>query len=380
MLSPPPASSPERIRVDGPLNRVPEVDEPAYHDDEWVDEDLLESEGLYRGSYKRLVLLYTLAPLTIIVTIALLAFLPQIAYHDHKKDNDYPYPALLPYPIPEILLPAALFALTHLLRPTLSAIPNLLISESLTATLISTVLTSILSTFARLISLCFLLIQSYAKYKQPTWHDPAFIRIWWAGLGWAAAEGVVAVAQGYSGLALYRDVLVTSPIASSGVATPDSTEQQLSASVERTPLLPRRTSSYQSSIPHPMNSSTILTDPDTELENDLDQLLALKARDELEDVLGLPLVYIPPFIPPLQRINAILLSLGLFLLLGVSLSVHGPIAVLLIGLAAATHALLSTLHAPGVLPRVGLHSAAFISAVVSLGVLFTGLGVWGGVS
>ncbi|KAJ7054664.1 hypothetical protein C8F01DRAFT_1374274 [Mycena amicta] len=368
MHSPALPSSPERTRIpDTMLNRVPEDDEPVY--DEWAEEDELEAEGLYRGSYNRLVLLYTLAPLTVITTIGLLALLPYIAYRDHEEENKYPYSTLIPYPLPELVVPAALFALTHLLRPTLYAIPTLIIPESLTATLLSTALCTLLTTLARMLALTLLLIHPYAQYTKPTWHDPAFLRIWSAGLGWAAAEGLVAVSQGYAGLALYRDVLVPpAHHASPRASTPDSIEAHLSSSSERTPLL-ARIPSFQSA------------DADTELEHDLDQLLALKARDDLEAVLGIPLVYIPPFIPPLQRLNAVLLSLGLFLILGAAPYLSSTLgALLLVGLAGGIHVLLAALHAPGVLPRVGLHSAAFVGAVVSLGVLFAGLGVWGGVS
>nr|GAT47977.1 predicted protein [Mycena chlorophos] len=372
------SSSPERIQrrdTSMSLERVPEADEPAYED--WNDdEDLLEEQGLYRGSYNRLVLLYTLAPLTTVIALALLAALPSIAYRD--AENDYPYSVFLPYPLPEILTPATLFTLTHCLRPVLFTLPTLVVPESFTTTLVSTALSTILTIVGRIAALILLLIRPYAAYDTPTWHDPAFVRIWWAGLGWAAAEGIVAVAQGYAGLELYRDVLIPSSASTPRAATPDSTEHQPSTSTERTPLLPRLSSG--STIPKPLDASVVLTDPGTELDNDLDQLLALKARDDLEDVLGIPLVYIPPFIPPLQRINAVLLSLGLFLLLGAALFVSRLAAISLVGVAAAAHVLLSALHAPGVLPRVGLPSAAFVGAVVSLGVLFAGLGVWGGVS
>ncbi|KAF7311361.1 hypothetical protein MKEN_01038000 [Mycena kentingensis (nom. inval.)] len=370
-------SSPERIRsLDGALDRVPEADEDVY--DEWEDDEELAADGLYRGSYPRLLLLYSLAPLSAILAIALLAVVPTVFYHDHPEENEYPYAKLLPYPLPELLIPAALYALTHLLRTAVYAIPSFLLPESwsFAATLLSTVICSVLTVIARTFALTLLLVRTYARQALPTWHDPSFVRVWWAGLGWAAAEAMVAVCQGYTGLALYRDVLVSPPPLRP--CTPDSTALNISSSVtsaERTPLLMRNNSSTYT--PTGLCSSALLTDPDTELENDLDALVALKARDELESVFGIPLVYIPPFIPPLQRLNAVFLSLGLFLLLGAALFSS---AVLLVALATLTHVLLATLHAPGILPRVGLPSAAFVGAVVSLGALFTGLGVWGGVS
>jgi hypothetical protein len=177
---------------------------------------------------------------------------------------------------------------------------------------------------------------------------------------------VVSVHQGYAGLALYRDVLVPP---SPPLINP-----------ERTPLLPSRRAA---------------PDPDAEIDQDLEELIALKAREELEDVFGLPLIVsnslrariqrliygqrIPAFIPCLQRVNSPLLSVGLFLLLSAS-QFGARVRWGLVALATATHLLLAVLHAPIVLPRVGVQGAAYVGAVVSLGIFFTGLGVWGGVS
>ncbi|KAJ7658505.1 hypothetical protein B0H17DRAFT_1096947 [Mycena rosella] len=354
MSSPPLRHSPERIRDSGGvLNRVPEDDEPSpgNEDIDWELEDelALEEQGFYRGSYTRIVALYTLAPLTAFVAFALLALLPYVARCPNPHSPTYPYSGILPFPFPEILASIALYSLSHLLRSPLYALSAILIPRPLPATLLSTTLHTLLSTVARLFTLALLLVRPHAKYDFPTWHDSAFSRVWWAALGWAAAEAVVSVHQGYAGLGLYRDVLVPP-------APPPSDP-------EHTPLLPPRHAA---------------PDPDTEIDHDIEQLVALKAREELEDVFGLPLIRIPAFIPCLQRINSLLLTIGLFLLLGASL--YGANRLALVIFAAATHLLLAVLHAPWVLPRVGVHSAAYVGAVVSLGALFAGLGVWGGVS
>jgi len=335
------------------LNRVPEDEEPVSENVDWELEDelLLEEQGFYQGSYKRLVAFYTLAPLTALAAFVLLALLPYVAYRWPKSHPPtYPYLASLPFPLPEILASVALYSLAHLLRSPIYALSAALIPFPLPATLLSTALHTILSTVARLFTLALLLIQHHAVYAHPTWEDSAFRRVWWAALGWAAAETVVSVHQGYAGLALYRDVLV------SPSKPPDDPE--------RTPLLPPRRAA---------------PDPDAEIDQDLDELVALKAREELEDVFGLPLIHIPAFIPCLQRVNSLLLSIGLFLLLAASQ--YGPSAHWgLLVLAAATHLLLAVLYAPIVLPRVGVQGAAYVGAVVSLGAFFTGLGVWDGVS
>ncbi|KAF7369787.1 hypothetical protein MVEN_00310900 [Mycena venus] len=361
MPSPPPhRTSPERMRrgdsgSGSALNRVPEDEELVSENVDWELEEelLLEEQGFYIGSYKRLVALYTLAPLTALAAFALLAILPYVAYRRQKPHPPtYPYPPILPFPLPEILASVALYSLTHLLRSPIYALSAVLVPFPLPATLLSTTLYTLLSTFARLFTLALLLVQKHAVYANPTWQDSAFRRVWWAALGWAAAETVVSVHQGYAGLALYREVLVH-PF------TP-----QAPTDLERTPLLPPRPAA---------------PDPDSELDQDLDQLVALKAREELEDIFGLPLIRIPAFIPCLQRVNSLLLSIGLFLLLGASQYGPGMHWGLLV-LAAVTHLLLAVLHAPIVLPRLGVQGAAYVGAVVSLGAFFTGLGVWDGVS
>ncbi|KAJ6578741.1 hypothetical protein DFH09DRAFT_979984 [Mycena vulgaris] len=357
MSSAPLRTSPDRIRAlesGSPLNRVPEDDEPSpgNEDIDWELEDelALEEQGFYRGSYKRIVALYSLAPLTALVAFALLAALPYVAYRcPNSRPPTYPYLRILPFPFPELLASVALYSLSHLVRSPIYSLSTVIAPLPLPATLLSTTAHTLLSTVARLFTLALLLVRPHANYSYPTWHDSAFVRVWWASIGWAGAEAVVSVYQGYAGLALYRDVLVP--------PSPPPSDP------ERTPLLAPR---------HPDS------DPGAEIDHDIEQLVALKAREELEDVFGLPLIRIPAFIPCLQRINSLLLSVGLFLLLGASLYSATPVG--LVALAAATHLLLAILHAPLVLPRVGVQGAAYVGAVVSLGALFAGLGVWGGVS
>ncbi|KAJ6492886.1 hypothetical protein C8R47DRAFT_424985 [Mycena vitilis] len=352
-------SSPERIRRGDSgssglsrLNRVPEDEEPLPGNVDWeLEEELLEEQGFYRGSYKRLVALYTLAPLTALVAFTLLAILPYVAYRwPRAHQPSYPYLSILPFPFAEMLVSVALYSVNHLLRGPVYTISAVIVPFSLPAAVLSTTLHTLLSTAARLFTLVLLLIRAHADYAYATWKDSAFLRVWWTALGWAAAEAVVSVLQGYAGLALYRDVLVQPSV------SPSDTEH--------TPLLPSRRAD---------------PDPDTEIEYDIEQLVAIEAREELEEVYGIPLIRIPAFIHCLQRVNSLLLSIGLFLLLGASLygrNHHWG----LVALVAVTHLLLAVLHAPLVLPRVGVQGAAYVGAVVSLGAFFTGLGVWGGVS
>ncbi|KAJ7271149.1 hypothetical protein C8J57DRAFT_298679 [Mycena rebaudengoi] len=389
----------------GTLNRVPEEGEYRVYgdtesgDDEDADWELeeeleLREQGLYRGSYKRLRALYTLTPVTTILVFILLAVLPGVAYpHPTTPPSSYPYAALLPYPLPELLLPTALYALTYLLRdPIYSLFSLLLPSFPLTTSLLSTTLHTLLATVARLLCLSLLLIRP----SHVSTDDPAFARVWWAAIGWSAAEAVASIYQGYAGLALYRDVLVSPTSASLSFDSPSDPE---SAPLLRADLR----------VPE--------SNPDAEIEHDIEQIIAVRAREELEDVFGVPLIHIPPFIPCLQRINALLLWIGVFLLLGAALAVDSPppgapstypdlqhailmnptstslslalsslkLSILLthpylILLGTLPPLLLALLRAPGVLARVGPQGAVYVGAVVSVGMLFGGLGVWGGVS
>ena len=144
--------------------------------------------------------------------------------------------------------------------------------------------------------------------------------MWWLALGWAAAEGVAGIKQGYEAIALYRDVLVIARRVtdSSGVPSrkpsneqnaqileareslrvvttglPSSSEQQYRIGLdtlafeedndvqgERTPLLPHNgTGKYASS-----------DELRLEVERDFDQLIAIRNREELEEVYGMPMI------------------------------------------------------------------------------------------
>ena len=105
--------------------------------------------------------------------------------------------------------------------------------------------------------------------------------------------------------------------------------------------------------------------------------------------------YIPVFVPCLQRVDSFLFSMGFTLVLawayllsplsfppgyeppviysGRPLAVAFPLVVVV-------HVFLSLLHSPPVLPRIGVHTAAYVGLLVGLGAFFTGLGLWDALS
>ncbi|KAF9068843.1 hypothetical protein BDP27DRAFT_1448071 [Rhodocollybia butyracea] len=460
-------SNAEQFRPDssgsGYLNRVPEEDLDQRNDDDDDDEEEeleeeLEAQGLYRGSYLKLVTFYTLTPLTFVVAFTLLALLPGWAYP--LEGNTPNFPSLLPYPLSELIVSAGLWALSHLLRTPVYTFSVLLctsckLSHYSFAIVLSTALHAVLSLLLRVIAIPILLIPHYLIYESPNWHDPAFRRVWWVALGWAAVEAIVSIKQGYDYLALYRDVLVdeahkeeqfidiedgggtklgpvysttqfaspteaTAPFitgSSHDISPPDRDPVSTTAvqeDAERVPLLTRSlelpTANLDSSL-------------DLQIDEDVEQLIAVRERDELEKYYGVPFIRIPVFISCLQRINSLLFSLGITFLLSSAYlrstttrtinpndnltAVYGKrsdftyfaplesfmwrwsleitrgsnkaltIAVPLIFL---VQLFLSLLHSQLVLPKAGVPTVVYIGSLVSLGLFFAGLGVWGALS
>ncbi|THU94226.1 hypothetical protein K435DRAFT_779501 [Dendrothele bispora CBS 962.96] len=193
---------------------------------------------------------------------------------------------------------------------------------------------------------------------------------------------------------------------------------------------------------------------ESQVDEDLEELMMIRARDDLERVYGIPFIRIPVFVLCLQRVNSLLFSLGVTLLLGRAylalgagavqpqskasaqfswqptfptyssssipqLSAHfttttlpippkhlmsmianrsqslEPFTLLSSSSSSVTSSpslpspatilapttillvLLSILQSQLLLPRLGVHIVVYIGALISLGIFFAGLGVWG---
>ena len=154
-----------------------------------------------------------------------------------------------------------------------------------------------------------------------TFRAPAFRRVWWLALGWSLAEVAAGIAQGYETLALYRDVLV-----------PESNARELAASVVAPPTWPPKNGGGGSDSASPPAAAderlreslsrgedgggpctevagsspvrgrqlqpssrspwTAASDAEIRLEvdKDFDELVAVKAREELEELYGFPAI------------------------------------------------------------------------------------------
>jgi hypothetical protein len=148
-------------------------------------------------------------------------------------------------------------------------------------------------------------------------------------------------------------------------------------------------------------SEVVLVASPRDLEAELSHLMTRKQRAELEEVYGSPLPRIPIFLIALQRLDSILLSLGLTLLISSAylrawylpaISADLPIkfkkhwevdwsevkhtTIPVFAIVVLVHSILSTLWMEA-LPRIGVHTASYVGLLVSLAAFFAGLGYWG---
>lgn len=369
------------------LGRVIEEQASTFISLEEAEEEIeldLEDQGYFVGSYPRLIHLYTLVPFTSLATWLLLGVLIPLAFVPGQPRP--PHPKFFPSPIPEFITSAAFWSFSYQLRLPFFSLISSVVKNSNVAVILHTSSHVIINNLLRLAILPILHIRDDMQHHYPARTDYAFFRIWWASLGWSFAEVVVAIWQGYEQLALYRDVMIP----------PSRVKEFLGAAVP-----PEERDCYEIPITDLVASTDLLLpqqpsdNEEDELEQNLDKLVRIKSRGELEQVYGVPVIDIPVFITCLQRIDSIILSLGTTLLvawayLRSSISLPSPdahdsphrswndtaffTAFLLVCL---IHMGLAVLFTPPVLARIGVHTAAYSSLLVALGLFFGGLAVWG---
>ncbi|KAI0331334.1 hypothetical protein GY45DRAFT_1336201 [Cubamyces sp. BRFM 1775] len=443
-------ASPERYRRDSWLDRVPEEvavdggagldsrgDEGDEEDDEW---DLAEY-GYYsedvpaehehslnpHGSYQRKVAIYGLVPLTSIIAFLFFANLIRWVWPPRfPPPPSSTLPRSFPSLLPELLLSAAFFSLTHALRGPLYTSATVLFPP-IWDTLAFNLAYVLLSQSLRLAALALLRVRHEMAYPLPTWRDGAFTTAWWLALGWAVAEAATSVAQGYGQLALYRSVMVpverVRAILEASRAG-GSASTSANGSREYMPLSPRSeqvpgsgegaAEAQQANQANGGANGTAAGNAKNgrrrrepisvedavrmAVDQDVEQLIHLQEREELEEVYGMPVIYIPVFVPCLQRIDSFLFSLGYTLILAWAY-LRSPLSfppeydppgppgmyssrALLVAfpLVVLVHLGLSLLHSPPVLPKIGVHTTAYVGLLVGLGGFFTGLGLWGALS
>jgi hypothetical protein len=225
-----------------------------------------------------------------------------------------------PTPLPELLLSVSLFSLSHLLHPYLFTLAGLLLPHPTATSALGTALHVILRTALRTAAFPMLALAAPSGYA--TFRAPVFRRVWWLALGWSLAEVTAGIAQDYEALALYRDVLVpqgearelvakvvaaagTGPLKNGGSdgSSPRAADERLRESLSRGeeggPAVepagsPVSGQQHQKSQQASSRSSWMAAANDAEIQievdKDFDVLVAVKARDELEELYGCPVI------------------------------------------------------------------------------------------
>jgi hypothetical protein len=250
--------------------------------------------------------------------------------------------------------------------------------------------------------------------------------VWWLSLNFA--EVLAAIVQGYEQLALYRDVMVPEGRESEFLERLKSGSLDEPEPTLENPYSPQQEhETFEDELEGGETRSV-----ESRIDRGLEKLLVIKMRDELEDVYGVPVIVrtlrasnkhpncapqnIPVFVSCLQRFNSIFLSIGLTLLLSAAYlrsplslplsdvsdqlsslpvtdqlksflhshmqsydSSHIPF-IITTPLVLLLHASLAALHTPTLLPRVGVHTAAYVGVLVGIMTFFAGLAVWGALS
>ena len=280
---------------------------------------LLTIAYLFLGSYKRTLALHAFVPLTALLVFLFLAFCPTW-FWPTRWPSPSTFPRSLPAPLPEFILATSFWSLAHLLRTPLWFVSSRVCPGTLDTILFNALYVA-LSTLLRLAALAALHVRHDMTYPHPTWRDGAFRTVWWVGLGWGFAEAAVSIAQGYQQLACYRTVMVPVERVKEILAQSRAQAQwgigsgSVNASREYMPLSPRGAESpaadglgsgadgnglgnasgargergRRPSDPNP-NPMSLEEAVRLAVDQDVEQLLHLQEREELEEVYGVPVI------------------------------------------------------------------------------------------
>lgn len=228
-------------------------------------------------------------PLSALVTFAVLAILPSLVWPHPNSPSRYPF--FFPSPLPEFLLSSAVSALAYQLRVPFYSASSLLLRPDI-ASLLATFLHVLFVNTLRLASLALLQVRHNMDDLNPTWQDPSFHTVWW--LSFNIADVLVSLIRGYQHIALYRDVMV-----------PPGREHEFLERLKDTAMPPQGNGdlhAQSSSEPLPGDSQDDLgqleEQPrddsyrhanalDSHIQYNFDKLLAIKEREELEEVYGI---------------------------------------------------------------------------------------------
>ncbi|KAF9517533.1 hypothetical protein BS47DRAFT_1339392, partial [Hydnum rufescens UP504] len=303
------------------------------------DSSLGVSHDLIAISYPRLLFNYAILPIFSIFILALFAAIPYIWAEPSSET-----------PITSILRDVALGLVTWIASYTLRQ-PSFVLATCFGkyvtsyTTSLSTLLSVLVQESLRWFSIALLgvSLQAAPDASAPDWvpiqspRDPAFQRIWWFAMGWACVGEIYGITQTYLQLALYKDLLNDN-------GDPDEEEEGIGSDERGSPSSNNEHRTVQSDglrfvssalkaasppdRPHDPASSRGAVAPssfgtlsrvDSPMSSYVDQeiahLLLERTRSDLEEVWGAPPPNIPVFIAGLQRLDSLLLTFGLTLIL-----------------------------------------------------------------
>lgn len=248
--------------------------------------------------------MYTFVPLSSLLLLGFLACCPQL-FWKYELHPPEPHPPYFPSPLPYFLVSSALWSLAYLLRTPLFALVSSVFDglSPVLVTLAFNVLHVLLYNLFRLSSLPILRIRDAMTHDRATWHDPAFHRVWWIALGWATIDVAVGIWQSYAQIALYRNVMIpedrVEQILAQGSAGGSMTNL-LSADLEEAlPLSPRMdTPKSGNSVPKSLDDAIRVA-----VDQDLEQLVNLKEREDVEEIYGMPVIVSPFFLVGLTSLT-----------------------------------------------------------------------------
>lgn len=270
--------------------------------------------------------MFSIVPLSSLLLLILLAVLPPLIW-PLPPGIHFPSYRNFPFPLPELLTSISLWTLSHTLRVPIYSLSFFLapISSSVAVSdLLTTTIHVLLTNFLRLSSFALLQVRHEMDYPLPTCLDNSFRRVIWIAIGWSIAEVGVSVVQGYETLGLYKGVMVPPGRENEFLRgwkdenadfRPEIAASNSPGTMERSGYCedPEETHRHMTFIPDSAATGGLhTTELDAELaagsqrrylyrtasaaaiclqlEQDLDQLLTLKAREEVEEVYGVPAI------------------------------------------------------------------------------------------
>ncbi|WVO21257.1 uncharacterized protein IAS62_002564 [Cryptococcus decagattii] len=346
--------------------------------------------------------LYLLVPIITLAWLVLLVLLATYAWPPTKKEREagqqYPHP-LLPYPF---IIGIFASCTVQTIRVPIFVVVEWFGFSSTAIGFISRILHSTLHEALRLLTLPLIV-------PSPT---SGFHSSYYLGLGWGVAEVTWGIVQGWEQLALYQEVMPSPDrIYLPDEEDHDDDEEDEQERAKREGMLSaveeRDEEESDREIEEEEDEEEDVLD-DSELEKKVEILERMRARRDLEQVIGVPFPNIPFPFHLLWRLDTLLLNLGLTLILSAFYFNPTPIYRHFHPSPISDGAVVEAVSIPATKPdrdaskylwlawviivlvhvgvnlawkvvgRLGVGAVTWGALIIALGSVFAGLGCWGG--